>query len=65
MLNAKLKVRMTLLQVIGLTNSLGEQISVSPDVWRWTDNSGASVNCEFRQGKLSKFNFDRMADITV
>jgi hypothetical protein len=59
MLNAKLKHRMTLLQIIGLTKSLGEQISVAPEVWRWTDNSGAAVRCEFQQGKLSKFNLER------
>jgi hypothetical protein len=62
MLNAKLKSRMTLMQVIGLTRSLGEPVSATPEVWRWTDNTNSSVSCEFVRGKLVQFSLQRPAE---
>ena len=64
MLNAKLRPNLTLLHVIGLTRSLGEQLSAKdaqPEQFRWTDGSASSVTCEFAAGKLVKWTLDRPA----
>ena len=62
MLNAKLKPKLTLLHVIGLARSLGEQLSPKdeqPEIFRWTDGSASQVTCEFVQGKLVKWTLVR------
>ena len=62
MLNAKLKPKLTLLQVIGLTRALGEQLSPKdeqPEIYRWTDGSASHVTCEFVLGKLVKWTLER------
>ena len=58
MLNAKLKPKVNLLQVMAMTNSLGEPLSpegVQPEMFRWTDEGGSHVTCEFDDGKLVKW----------
>ncbi len=55
MLNAKLKPGWNLMKVIAITRALGEQLSekdVQPEVFRWTDNGGSHVTCEFSNGRL-------------
>jgi hypothetical protein len=55
MLNAKLKPGMTLMHVIAMTRSLGEQLSdkdAQPEVYRWKDNSESYVDATFLHGKL-------------
>ena len=62
MLNAKLKPRSTLLHVIAMTRALGQQLSPAneqPEIFRWTDPGGSSVTCEFKGGKLVKWQLDR------
>ena len=62
MINVKLKPKMTLLHVIGLTRSLGEQLSekdVQPEVYRWTDPGDVTLTCEFLEGKLMKWSLQR------
>ena len=62
MLNAKLKARSTLLHVIAQTRALGQPLSPEneePEIFRWTEPGGASVTCEFRGGKLVKWQLDR------
>lgn len=62
MLNAKLRPNLTLLHVIGLTRSLGEQLSPKdqqPEVFRWTDGSASHVTCEFVQGRLASWALER------
>ena len=64
MLNARLRPKLTLLQVIGLTRALGEQLSPKdeqPEIYRWTDGSASHVTCEFVQGKLVKWTLERPA----
>ena len=56
MLNAKLNKGVTLLHVIALTKSLGEQQSpkdAQPELFRWTDGTQSHVTCTFDEGKLS------------
>jgi hypothetical protein len=59
MLQVKLKSGMRLLEILALTRSLGESISGKPEIWRWTDTSGASVECEMNAGKLVRFQLKR------
>ena len=62
MLNAKLKPKSTLLHVIAMTRALGLQVSPQdqqPELYRWTDPGGSSVTCEFKAGKLMKWQLDR------
>lgn len=54
-LHVKLKPGMKLLSVIGMTGSLGEMLSepdAQPEVFRWTDATGASVTGHFLDGRL-------------
>ena len=62
MLQAKLKPKMTLMHVVAMTRSLGEQVSppgAQPEQFRWTDPSDASVICDFLHGKLVRWEFRR------
>jgi len=62
MFNARLKPGVTLLHVMSMTESLGEQVSAEgaqPEVFKWTDASESSVTCEFMHGKLAKWTLYR------
>jgi hypothetical protein len=62
MLNAKLRPRVNMLHVVAMTRSLGEQLSPKeeqPEIFRWTDGSASHVTCEFRDGKLVKWELFR------
>ena len=67
MLNAKLKPRATLMHVVAMTRSLGEQRSPKdeqPEVFRWTDTGGSYVDCTFANGKLVGHQLTRPAQET-
>ena len=66
MLNAKLKLGVTLLHVTAMTKSLGllqstvdglPQVArdAQPEIYRWTDTSGSHVTCTFAGGKLTDY----------
>lgn len=62
MLNAKLRPGMTLLHVIAMTRSLGvlhSEKDVQPEFFRWTDEGGSRVTCEFLNGKLVRWELFR------
>ena len=62
MLNAKLKPGVNMLHVVALTQSLGEQLSPEgeqPEVFRWTDGTNSSVTCDFKGGRLVKWDLVR------
>ena len=62
MLNARLRTGVTLLHVIALTRALGELLSPKdeqPEVFRWTDATESHVTCEFRNGRLVKWDLFR------
>jgi hypothetical protein len=64
MLNAKLKPKVTLLHVIAMTKSLGALQSPKdeqPEIFRWTDGTQSHVTCEFKDGKLVKWELERPA----
>ncbi len=70
MLQAKLKPRMRLMDVILLTHSLGEKLDAplgshapdQPETFRWTDASGASVTLRLQGGRVIDWTFARPAD---
>src|SRR5665213_662211 len=62
MLNAKLKPGVTLLHVVAMTKALGALQSpkdTQPELYRWTDGTQSHVTCEFRNGKLKKWDLVR------
>ena len=62
MLNAKLKPGVTLMHVIAMTRALGERVSAEgaePEVYRWTDGSHSTVDTEFTNGKLVRWQLAR------
>ncbi|MDO5693485.1 MAG: glycerate kinase [Pseudomonadota bacterium] len=62
MLNARLKPRMPLLNVVALTHSLGERMSaegVEPEVYRWRDPGDSHVTAEFEGGRLMRWQLER------
>ncbi len=63
MLQAKLKKRMRLMDVILLTQSLGEKVGDAAagglETFRWTDASGAAVVVTLQQGRVSDWVFSR------
>jgi hypothetical protein len=62
MLNARLRPGRNLLHVVAMTRALGEQLSPKeeqPEIYRWTDGSASHVTCEFRHGKLVKWELFR------
>lgn len=61
MLNAKLRPGMTMLQVIGLTKSLGRKLDAGDDDWAWSDEGGSTVRLHFTGGKLARHELDRPA----
>ena len=59
MLNARLRSGMTMLQIIGLTRSLGRRVSQEPEVWRWQDEGESAVTLILRGGKLHEWTLER------
>ncbi|MDZ7864781.1 glycerate kinase [Acidovorax sp.] len=62
MLNAKLRAGVNLMHVVAMTRSLGQLLSddgAQPELYRWTDGSRSSVTCEFKNGKLVKWELVR------
>lgn len=59
MFNARLQKGMRLIDVLQLTRSLGERVSETPEVWRWTDAGGAAVALSFARGRLAHWALSR------
>ncbi len=58
MLNARLNKGAPLLRVIAMTGALGQALTepgVEPELFRWTDASHSSVDCEFVGGRLHQW----------
>jgi hypothetical protein len=58
MLNSKLAARMTMMQVIPLTRSLGERVG-GDDTWRWVDTGGDRLTLRFERGRLAHWSLER------
>jgi hypothetical protein len=59
MVNAKLRAGMTLMQVITLTQSLGERVSETPETWAWADDGDSRVTLVFEGAKLKSWQLTR------
>ena len=59
MLHSKLSVGLPMLQIVRLTKSLGRRVSESPEIWSWTDDSGADVRITFDKGVCASWTLDR------
>ena len=59
MINAKLQAGMTLLQVISLTQSLGERVGETPETWSWVDDGDSRVTLVFEGGQLKSWQLVR------
>ena len=59
MLHAKLQPRMTMLQVVGFTRSLGRRVDDAGDVWAWRDPGDNRVVLHFERGRLARFELER------
>jgi len=62
MLNAKLREGVNLMHVVAMTRALGQPLSAEgeePELYRWTDGSQSHVTCEFRGGRLVRWELVR------
>ena len=62
MLNAKLREHLPMLEVVKLTKSLGQRVSGDPEVWRWIDDGGSSVEITFVNGRCARWALQRPPD---
>lgn len=53
MLHTRLQPGMRLLQILPLTQSLGQKVADDPETFVWTDAGGDSVRVELRGGRVS------------
>ena len=61
MLQSRLREGMRLLELIQITRSLGQKLSDQPETFRWQDESGASVEVELVNGRVSRWRLSREA----
>jgi hypothetical protein len=62
MLQSRLKEGQRLMDIIVLTQSLGEKLADDPETFRWTDASGAAVTIELVKGRCVRWSLARPAD---
>jgi hypothetical protein len=61
MLNAKLHAGLPMIQVVALTNSLGQRIAQQPETWAWADAAGSRVTVVFDNGRCVSWALHRDA----
>jgi hypothetical protein len=62
MLHSRLSRGMTLLQVLALTQALGQRLDESgthSELYQWADDASATVRCTFVHGKLAQWDLIR------
>lgn len=62
MLHAKLHTGMTMARIVTLTRSLGRQDDRAAEVYRWSDDGGASVLVTFVRGRCAHWQLTRPAE---
>ena len=55
MFQSRLKLGLTMMQVVGMTKSLGRKLGDSGDVWRWADDGGNQVEVVFEDGRCQRW----------
>ncbi len=63
MFQSQLKPGLNMMQVVGMTKSLGRKLGQSGDVWQWTDDGGNGVTLTFAGGKLSAWVLERPTEL--
>lgn len=64
MLNVKLRPKLSLMHVVGMTRSIGERLSpegAEPEIYLWRDAGNSQVTCEFVGGRLVRWQLERPA----
>ncbi len=59
MLNAKLKIGMPMIQIVGLTRSLGKPMDDVVDTYRWTDSGGLALVVTLENGRCRSWQLIR------
>ncbi|MES1163978.1 MAG: hypothetical protein ABUL50_13045, partial [Rhizobacter sp.] len=59
MLHSKLVAGMPMAKVVAMTKSLGQRVDESQEVYRWSDDGGASVNITFANGRCATWALNR------
>ena len=62
MLNAKLRARMQMLEVLTITRSLGRRLDAAGDVYAWADAGGSEIVVTFRNGRCRSWVLNRPAE---
>ena len=62
MFNARLEKRMTMLQIVSRTRSLGRKVEGCEDDWVWHDAGGSQVPLHFERGRLKRWQLERPAE---
>ncbi len=59
MLNARLRAGMNMMQIVGLTRSLGRRVAQDPETWAWSDEGGVRVTLVMNRGRLESWELTR------
>jgi uncharacterized protein (DUF58 family) len=65
MLNAKLKAGMPMIQVVGLTRSLGKKVADTAETYLWTDAGGLELVVTFDNGRCKSWQLNRPAQMDI
>ncbi|KNZ34174.1 MAG: hypothetical protein AD742_01890 [Methylibium sp. NZG] len=65
MLNSKLKVGMPMLQVVGMTRSLGKKVAGRAETYLWTDAGGLELVVTFDNGRCKRWQLNRPEQMEV
>ena len=63
MFQSRLKPGLNMMQVVGMTKSLGRKQGNSGDVWRWADDGGNQVEVLFERGRCQRWQLVRTTEV--
>ena len=61
MLQAKLRVGLSMQRVVALTRSLGRRLADDPETWAWSDAGGVELRIVFERGRCASWVLTRPA----
>jgi uncharacterized protein (DUF58 family) len=62
MLHSKLHAGLPMAKVVAMTKSLGQRVDETQEVYRWSDDGGASVSITFAKGRCASWALNRASD---